>query len=260
MTPPLFAQSTDQSPKSSMFASEDNSVDVESGPVADMASGPWAKTEGTSPFEENPSPGFAETLFKQGDTSEATGAVDSDEVNPEPKDSAEAEAEPAEAVIPKARKKPSKVFKNGNLSGATAAITKLMRTVIFLTLLVGFGYAAFVLTPPEKMAEMKVKVREWLKPGEVLNEYLPFKLFPADEDSMEQTGTGSAQQPDKQTAPAAQSKSEPVTTEPPVSSEEKSQGETPSATPDSQTAPDPTKRPAPAVSADQIAGDVLPPE
>jgi len=261
--PPLFAQQKGSNSSSSLFESEEEDESDAPPPLP-----PTEKP--VSPFppenrDEEPAPGFAEALFPKKEPQQvspfSTGqteppALEHQAQSPPPfgppgtgeaAGNVETKADPA----PKeSSPKPSRVFKEGSVSGTTAAITKIMRLVIVLTLLGGFAYAAFILTPPAKVAAMKVQIKEWLKPGAVLKEYLPFKVSIWEDDAPVPETTS-----DDQANPVIPENPAPAPVEaPPVSTEEKTE-----ATPPTRT-PDPSVRPAPAVTPDQIAADVDPPE
>lgn len=261
--PPLFAQQKG-STSSSLFESEEEEESHAPPPLP-----PTEKP--VSPFppenrEDEPAPGFAEALFPKKEPQQAS-PFSTEQAGPpalgqqqaqtpppfgppkteEAADKLETKADPAP---PASSPKPSRVFNEGSVSGTTAAITKIMRLVIVLTLLGGFAYAAFILTPPAKVAAMKVQIKEWLKPGAVLKEYLPFKVsIWEDEAPAPETTSEDQANPVIPESPAPAPEKAP-----PVSTEEKPEPEIPTRT------PDPSVRPAPAVTPDQIAADVDPPE
>ncbi|MCP5538575.1 MAG: hypothetical protein H7A52_00325 [Akkermansiaceae bacterium] len=60
---------------------------------------------------------------------------------------------------------------------ASSGVPRLVYRLVVTGLVVAIaGGGAYLLTPPQKVAEWKVQLMEWLRPGVVLREYLPFKV------------------------------------------------------------------------------------
>jgi len=132
------------------------------------ASSPWE--EKLSPDSENA--GFAATLF--------TGKG----ISPE------GEQQTSEAADPKKEKStlsnPSIIkLKSSSTSKKNSSLLRLIRLVPIFAVLGGICYSAIALTPPEKIKEIKEQVKEWLKPGTVLLEYIPFEITGLGSDDTE---------------------------------------------------------------------------
>ena len=67
-----------------------------------------------------------------------------------------------------------KKLKSSQNSRGVSAVIKLMRTIIVIALLGGIGYAAYAFTPQDKVDAVKQSVKEWLQPGAVLLDHVPF--------------------------------------------------------------------------------------
>ncbi len=161
-------------------------------------------TGARTPWEEKSSPdsknaGFAETLF--------TGKG----ISPE------GEQQTSEAAGPKEEKStfsnPSiKKLKSSSASKKNSSLLRWIRLIAIFAVLGGICYSAITLTPPEKIKKIKVQVKEWLKPGTVLQEYIPFEI----------PGLGSDETEPAISAPSE--KSPAPATSPPVAKKVNSQG------------------------------------
>ncbi|MDF1823546.1 MAG: hypothetical protein P1U68_02830 [Verrucomicrobiales bacterium] len=62
-------------------------------------------------------------------------------------------------------------------------ITRIVKFVATIAVLGGIGYGAYVFLPQEQVEVAKAKVLEWLEPGSVLMDYLPFELGASEDGS-----------------------------------------------------------------------------
>jgi len=85
----------------------------------------------------------------------------------------------------------------------------LKLTIILLLVMGGIGAVAF-LTPPETKDTWKEKAREFLKPGAVLRDYLPFKVSFLDELAEEENSPSAAPLPSAQAPPNAAGSASPT--------------------------------------------------
>ncbi|MDF1753514.1 MAG: hypothetical protein P1U89_12120 [Verrucomicrobiales bacterium] len=137
---------------------------VEESPVPEMK----------SPFEEKPPVEEDTESLRSFLTSEPAPAVISDPPSFEP--SAPSPSAVAEPVTPV----PDPItFSNIKLKSATRPQRRLgtvgMLVVLFVFSLLG-GFAAYIWTPTAKKAEFKAQLTEWLAPGAVVIEKLPFGI------------------------------------------------------------------------------------
>ncbi len=60
-----------------------------------------------------------------------------------------------------------------------------MKFVATITVLAGIGYAGYVFMPEEQIKVAKAKVFDWLEPGNVLMQYLPFEIGESEDGEKE---------------------------------------------------------------------------
>ncbi|MDF1859925.1 MAG: hypothetical protein P1U87_06900 [Verrucomicrobiales bacterium] len=158
-----------------------------------------------SPFTNNKpenSAGFAETLFREkasdvppatfepkspfGDSADSAGGVGGGLFASAVQ---EASAKPREEVVLDGDGRPLKPMSDeekdafaresmqvGGCHKRPPWVTHITRFVLTIAILCGVGYGAYVFTPEEKIKEWKNMALDWLEPGTVLLDFLPFEI------------------------------------------------------------------------------------
>jgi|GEM_PF-4964032 len=93
-----------------------------------------------------------------------------------------------------------RISKSGS---AKSSLFKTIRPILVIALLIGLAFVGVTLTPPEKVETVKKQIKEWLKPGAVLQDYLPFQIPGLDATKIEKSPAASATEavPNAPTAP-----------------------------------------------------------
>ncbi len=135
----------------------------------------------TKSIRDDPKPpeagngGFAETLFSGKPTGLSSDSQPQTEEASTQKTKNSAIGHPLQQAT-------AKKLKPSSSSNGLPPFVKLLRNLVIIAVLVLAGYVGFSMAPPEKVKGAKAQIKEWLKPGAVLLEDLPFNIPGLSED------------------------------------------------------------------------------
>ncbi|MEM6915980.1 MAG: hypothetical protein AAF491_05375 [Verrucomicrobiota bacterium] len=207
----LFESKTD-STEVPHFSNEEESGELNAGWGAKVPDQNHASISPFSTGSAEPDPGFAETLFREkakeetgkiepkspfgeigapDDAPVASGALFSDSVTqrikppaPAPKPDQEKEVvldgdgRPLREMTPEEKERFAKDIMTFSQDRRKSSpwLRRIFRFFVTMAVLGGIGYAAYVFMPEEQVEAAKAKVFDWLEPGSVLLDYLPFDV------------------------------------------------------------------------------------
>ncbi|MEM7600408.1 MAG: hypothetical protein AAF357_03210 [Verrucomicrobiota bacterium] len=207
-------ESKNESPGSALFSNGSGSGEVNAGWGAKVPDQNHASISPFSTGSAEPDPGFAETLFREKAKEEtgkiqakspfgeldgedqaplASGALFSSPVAPKA-----APAEPEKEVILDGDGRPlrettpeeKEQFANdimhfGDYKKRSPWLKRIVKFFVTIGVLAGIGYAAYVFMPEDQVEVAKAKVFDWLEPGSVLMDYLPFEVGESEDGEKE---------------------------------------------------------------------------
>lgn len=195
----LFGGGDSTSPASERSSDEEGGINTGWGTKV-----PTQNHASISPFSTgsaHPDPGFAETLFKEGESVPAShieakspfgeaegapavgGALFADPVEKVDKPEGDEEVvldgdgRPMKPMTEEEKEAFAKeMMQVGEFHKRPKWFLRLRKFVVTMIVLGGLGYAAYVFMPQDKVEEWKAQALDWLEPGSVLLDFLPFEL------------------------------------------------------------------------------------
>lgn len=195
---------------SPLFSNELSGGGVNSGWGAKVPNQNHASISPFSTGSAEPDPGFAETLFREkaeGDTGAiqpkspfgeldggddaplSSGALFSSaatSTKPDKEVVLDGDGRPLREMTPEEKERfASDIMQFGEYNKRSPWLKRIVKSLVTLAVLAGIGYAAYVFLPQEQIEVAKAKVLDWLEPGSVLMDYLPFEVGESEDGEKE---------------------------------------------------------------------------
>ena len=209
----LFESKT-EAMTSPLFSSGASNGEMNSGWGARVPNQTHASISPFSTGSAEPDPGFAETLFREkaeGDTgkiqpkspfAELDGGEDvplsssalfgnssapkSPVAKPDEEVVLDGDGRPMREMTPEEKESFAKdIMHFGEYNKRSPWLKRIVKFFVTMAVLGGIGYAAYVFLPQEQVEVAKAKVLNWLEPGSVLMDYLPFEVSESEDGEKE---------------------------------------------------------------------------